>query len=284
MKCIFNNSNAETDEHIIPKWLQKKYNLYNQYLTIPNGTKIRYDKLKIPVSSEANTSFAKIEKNISEGIYNTDELYLWAFKIHIGLLTKDSQLKIDRRKNNSENLFKIKDFSEQIELFQKLFQYWKNGKKTDPISIGSVFLLESSLSKDQFDFIHCIKTNTIMISFSKKLLVVYLYDQNDARLNNIQLTWENEYLINFKNSNVKTEERYIAQRIWACENAYHSFKRMRDIHLREINNKILLLRTESIMNGEYTEKEFSGICKRFGLVLQKYNNFKKNIYNFDIKR
>ena len=50
------------------------------------------------------------------------------------------------------------------------------------------------------------------------------------------------------------------------------------------NNKILLLRTESIMNGEYTEKEFSGICKRFGLVLQKYNNFKKNIYNFDIKR
>lgn len=281
MKCIFSNTNVETDEHVIPKWLQKRYNLYNQYLTIPNGTKIQYSKLKISVNSEANTNFGKIERNISKGIYNIDELYLWAFKIHIGLLFKDSQLKRNRKISNSENIFDVKDFEEQIKLFQKLYQNWKNGNKTDPISIGSVFLLESSLHNDQFDFVHCIKTNTVMICFDKKLLVVYLYDQNDALLNDIQSSWENEILYNCKNNkNIKKEETFIAQRIWACENAYHAYKRMRDIHLKETEYGFLLLRTESRIKSNYSEEEFSNICTRFGLVLQKYNNFKRNIYNY----
>lgn len=280
MKCIFSNKEIESEEHIIPKWLQSKYDLYNQLLTIPNGSKVPYRKLKIPVCSEDNTLFGKVEKNISEGIYNTDEIYLWAFKIHIGLLMIDTTLKKDRKNRNSGNIFRLDDFSTQLELFQKLYCNWKNGNKTEPLSIGSVFILKSTLIKSQFDFVHCIVTNTIMLSFNNIFILVFLFDNNDAKDRKIELTWYDDFL--HRENSIK-EEKYIAQRVWACENAYHAYKRTRDIHLKEINGKLTLQRTKSVLKSNYSETEYSRICKMFGLILEEYNNFMENRYNIYVE-
>ncbi len=280
MKCIFSNEKADTEEHIIPKWLQKKYNLYNQLLTIPNGTKIPYTKVKIPVRSDDNSIFGKIEKNISEGNYNIEEIYLWGFKIHIGLLMMDSKLKMNRKECNSDTIFNINDFQVQLELFQKLYSHWKDGKKTIPGSIGSVFILESTLDENQFDFVHCIKTNTILISFNKVFLVIFLYDNNDALNHDIENSWNHDY----KNrANTSKEEKYIAQRVWACENSYHAYKRMRDIHLKETDDTLILQKTETIIK-DYSEDEYSKVCKMFGIVLEEYNNFVANKYNIYVER
>ncbi len=276
MKCLFSNEQADTEEHIIPKWLQKKYNLYNQLLTIPNGTRIPYTKVKIPVRSEDNLIFGNIEKNISEGKYNIDEIYLWGFKIHIGLLMMDSKLKINRKDSYSDTIFNIEDFSTQLDLFQKLYSHWKDGKTTLPKSIGSVFILNSTLDENQFDFVHCIKTNTILISFNRICILVFLFDNNDAFNHKIDRSWNNDFI---NRPNISKEEKYIAQRVWACENSYHAYKRMRDIHLKEVDDTLVLQQTEPHIKGEYSKDEFSKICKMFGIVLEEYNNFAINRYN-----
>jgi len=39
------------DEHILPEWLLRRYNLYNNKIFLPNGASVKYGKYKIPCSS-----------------------------------------------------------------------------------------------------------------------------------------------------------------------------------------------------------------------------------------
>lgn len=41
-------SSSHTDEHIFPKWLQNRFQLWNQNLILINRTNIRYRQLKVP--------------------------------------------------------------------------------------------------------------------------------------------------------------------------------------------------------------------------------------------
>ncbi len=281
MNCIFSENEADNEEHVIPKWLQRKYQLYNQHLTIPNKTSLPYSKIKIPVNTIENATFGRIEKNISEGIYRDDELYLWAFKIHIGLLQKDCYLKANRNKKESEMIFNQNDFDKQAFLFKNLYKSWKEGMVTKPSAIGSVLLLDSAFTEDAFDFVHCIKTNTVMMVFNRKLLVVYLYDHNDAKNANIQETWYDYYLSKAKaNRNIESHyaDEIIAHRVFSCENAYHTYKRFRDLYLEQTANGFRLRDTEMKLRDNYSKEEYSEICNRFGLILLEYNDFINNKY------
>jgi len=96
-----------TDEHIFPKWLQHKFNLWNQTITLINGTEIPYRMLKIPCCKKCNNGhLSKLEIEISNAVaggYDTfihldeDKIFYWAAKILYGLFFKELSLKIERR-------------------------------------------------------------------------------------------------------------------------------------------------------------------------------------------
>lgn len=55
------------DEHIIPNWILKKYNLHNRNITLPNGEISKYSQYKVPCCEECNGFLGeKIEKPIQE--------------------------------------------------------------------------------------------------------------------------------------------------------------------------------------------------------------------------
>lgn len=55
------------DEHIIPDWILRRYNLQNRNITLPNGEIIRYSQYKVPCCKECNGFLGdKIEKPIRE--------------------------------------------------------------------------------------------------------------------------------------------------------------------------------------------------------------------------
>src|SRR5713226_5139659 len=55
-----------SDEHVFPKWLQSRFSLWNQTLTLLNGTHIPYRSLTIPCCIECNTlHLSLIEDGIS---------------------------------------------------------------------------------------------------------------------------------------------------------------------------------------------------------------------------
>lgn len=44
---------GNTDEHVIPKWAQRRYDLWNQTVTLLNGTGLKYSQLTVPCKSPA---------------------------------------------------------------------------------------------------------------------------------------------------------------------------------------------------------------------------------------
>jgi hypothetical protein len=80
LECMFSGEAADNHEHVLPKWLQRRFDLWNQEVILPNQTTFRYTKAKIPVKSEHNGEFGKIETKMSEGNFTLQEAYLWAFE------------------------------------------------------------------------------------------------------------------------------------------------------------------------------------------------------------
>ena len=108
-----------TKEHVYPRWLQKKFGLWNDSLTLLNGTNIQYRKLTVPCCKKCNQVMSqKIEKPIQqlvdEGYYsfincNKDVVFQWLTKISYGILYKELSLKIDRSKTDSESIYDSDD-------------------------------------------------------------------------------------------------------------------------------------------------------------------------------
>ena len=58
-----------TEEHIYPKWLQRKFNLYNQTISLLNSTLIQYRNLKVPSYKKCNAKMReKIEKPMERAV------------------------------------------------------------------------------------------------------------------------------------------------------------------------------------------------------------------------
>lgn len=97
------NSKNKTVEHVIPKWLQKRFNLWDQKLHLLNGSKIPYRSLTIPCCHNCNNRHLEpFEKKVLkafeggfEEFSSLDEetLFLWLGKIFYGIIYKELFLK-----------------------------------------------------------------------------------------------------------------------------------------------------------------------------------------------
>lgn len=95
-----------SDEHIFPKWLQHKFDLWYKTLQIINGTTIQYRFLTIPCCKECNgVHLSRMEEHFRtllegrfEGLADEDKkvIFQWTAKILYGTLYKDLSLLLDR--------------------------------------------------------------------------------------------------------------------------------------------------------------------------------------------
>ena len=155
MNCIFTGKDTNSTEHVFPRWLQKRFQLQNQTLIIPNGTTLKYKHHRVPADALANNRFGVIEERISRGIFDLAEVYLWALKLHIGCIYRDASLKFDIENPSSPFILDVSDFAQEVWMFQQLFDNWSNGGMTDPSPFGSVFIIDSLSPIPRFDFMHC---------------------------------------------------------------------------------------------------------------------------------
>lgn len=61
--CFICGANPEektfNDEHVIPDWILRRYNLYGGNINLTNGTFLRYGQYKIPCCEECNSSLGR---------------------------------------------------------------------------------------------------------------------------------------------------------------------------------------------------------------------------------
>lgn len=101
-----------TREHVIPKWAQNTYDLWDQKLYLLNRTLIPYRQLTIPACFECNSKILQpLEKKVSVAVSNGFEavqaldklaIFQWIGKIFYGILYKELFLAFNRSSPESE--------------------------------------------------------------------------------------------------------------------------------------------------------------------------------------
>lgn len=97
----------KSEEHIFPKWLQQRFNLWNHTVHLLNGTLIPYRMLKIPCCTTCNgIHLSNLENIIKNGVEKGYEefikidrlkIFQWIVKIFYGLLFRELTLNVDQR-------------------------------------------------------------------------------------------------------------------------------------------------------------------------------------------
>lgn len=112
-RCFLcNERDADTDEHVFPRWLQNEFDLWHKQVGLLNDTLFRYKSLIVPACQRCNTDQLgnHIEKIVAEAYQegyhsfkhlSEKTLFQWVGKIFLGLLVKETQLKLDRSDPNS---------------------------------------------------------------------------------------------------------------------------------------------------------------------------------------
>ncbi len=157
-------SKGSTLEHIIPKWAQERYDLWNQELFLLNGSSIPYRYLTVPCCDECNSKkLQPIETLISSTVFQGAEavrelgnkvIYLWLSKIFFGILYKELFLYNNREMKQSPKIFEI----EAIKDYQNLMFFLQEARgKVETIDFcpGSIFIFHTEKPDDikfQWDF------------------------------------------------------------------------------------------------------------------------------------
>lgn len=103
-----------TEEHVVPAWAQRRYELWDQQITLLNGTGFYYRNLTVPCCDECNGTHLKpledsLAKTVDVGVQAVRELdqkliFLWLGKIFYGILFKELQLLADRADPKAGNI------------------------------------------------------------------------------------------------------------------------------------------------------------------------------------
>lgn len=104
-----------SQEHVFPKWLQHRYNLWNQSIELLNETRIPYRSLLIPCCARCNNEdLSRLEQTIAASVgagfeaasrVDKHSLYLWAGKLFFGILRKEIALFLERSTPTAGTIF-----------------------------------------------------------------------------------------------------------------------------------------------------------------------------------
>lgn len=149
--CAFCGNDATTAEHVIPKWLQRHYVLWNKQFRVWTGEAINYRCATIPACQPCNgLLLASLEKRIRTGTASDRDYYLWALKIRYGLSIVDSRLYIDPRDHDKGFLLPPAMKSYKAEFILPALASLDNPKfKFEPDPFGSVFIFKQEGNNQQ---------------------------------------------------------------------------------------------------------------------------------------
>lgn len=268
LECMLSGEVADSEEHVIPRWLQRRFNLSNQEVVLPNETVFRYAKARVPVKTEHNREFGKIENKMAEGSFTLQEAYLWALKIHIGMMWLDSRLKRERKDPQSGPILRGADFSKQVRMFRELYKNWLRGGRTVPSPFGSVFVLESALMPNEFDFFHCMISGALGVGIDDRFLFVLLWDRAEAMQGCALREWNvtHRQRIECSTDNLRRQTMYMARHVWCCEVAHELYLWRRPFRFREENNVVTATPSvEARVRQSPDPNTYRRICRSFAL-------------------
>jgi hypothetical protein len=126
------NTDNRTSEHIFPRWLLQRFELWNDRITLLNKTTIAYREMSVPSCTTCNNSYlAKVEARIKaavDGGYDSfaelDPLvkYQWLLKIFYTILFRELFLLFDQRQGVEAGTILPPELLEEYNMCHMLLQ------------------------------------------------------------------------------------------------------------------------------------------------------------------
>jgi len=186
--CFICGREAVSVEHVFPKWLQHRYNLWDQKIVIPNGTSIQYRKLIVPSCKKCNSEvYGLLEKKVSSGNASKSDIWKWANKIHYALCYKDRFFEWDR-KNPKYKIGDVIKSNDPLEKDRHFLHCVSGDFKTSPDPFGSVFKFSFD-KKVNFAFAHILQNTSLSITLGEVGYVIFITDgqalKNESGMNQL---------------------------------------------------------------------------------------------------
>lgn len=182
-----------TDEHVIPKWVQDRFGLWDEKLTLLNRTTIPYRLLTIPCCSPCNSQhLSRIEREVQQACAAGRKavlalepltLFIWLGKIFYGLLYREHLLSWNRRAREDGPIVPA-DELEQFRLHHQFLQAARIPFEFIPHIPASVFVFETLEPRDrrmQFDYLDHFFSLGLSIRVGKVGVVACLQDGRAVR-------------------------------------------------------------------------------------------------------
>jgi hypothetical protein len=185
--CGVQLEEGETAEHVFPKWLQRKFDLWNQRIILLNGTGLPYKQLTIPCCVSCNGgSLSRIEREIetaySSGFQefkkiDSQKLFQWMGKIYYGILFKELSLDVDRR-DPSKGKITSPDLLEKFKTLHLFLQSIRRQFEFEDNIPWSIFVVELSTYGDKrdFDYFDNFVTQTFALRMGNIGVIAHLQD------------------------------------------------------------------------------------------------------------
>lgn len=182
------------DEHIISDWILRKFNLHKEYITLPNGTKLKYDKYKVPCCKKCNSDLGEIyEKPISKLLNKSYQdlvseiqkdpeisklIFRWLSLIFIKTHLKDKTLLAERDTRIDNGFLGDNYFWEDMHHIHCIARSHYTNAEIENNVYGSVLILPT-MAIDRFggfDFIDSHSGKTIMLQLGEIAIITTLDD------------------------------------------------------------------------------------------------------------
>jgi hypothetical protein len=195
--CGVDPSESEfNDEHIVPKWILRKLDLFSKSITLQNGAPIPYGQYTLRCCVECNSFLARefedeIGKVVTAGLDSVnnyvrsmgqEKLFVWLALIFFKTHLKDTKLRLhlDPR-NGPEKISSLYGLG-VLHHIHSLIRALRLGVEIRPECIGSMVILPAkNLEHDlNYDYRDASNANTILLRIGEVAFIAVLDDSGAA--------------------------------------------------------------------------------------------------------
>jgi hypothetical protein len=169
------------DEHVIPRWLLRRYDLFASSITLPNGSAIRYDRYTVPCCATCNSLMGRmIEEPVRalvEGGYDAVHehqkqhsillFYVWMGLIFLKTHLKDRRLRahLDARKGVAPIAEELKYDWGGLHYLHTLVRCFATGAEIHTSALGSFVAIrvQDEGPQNAFDFGDLYAAQSVML-------------------------------------------------------------------------------------------------------------------------
>jgi hypothetical protein len=223
------------NEHILPEWLPRRYDLFSRTIKLPNDRTVQYGRYTVPCCFDCNSLMGRvIEEPISQvvqagpeavvnHIQNDDDgalkIFIWMGLIFLKVHLKDRTFRVDPDLRKESEQIGDRYEWDDLHHLHSLVRSFYTGCRVEPKAVGCCLAVpvRTQVSQDKFDFGDLSFAQTMLLRLDDTALLTVFNDSGavngwcwqklqkiTGHLSDLQLR---EILVEFAYLNLHLKER-----------------------------------------------------------------------------